>query len=148
MALRKAAAAEVPAIIDMARPTFETFVPFGGSEEMVAHMLAGLAQFGGHVFVDERDGEIAGVMAGLVEALRPWGEIKCATEMLFYVRPEFRAGRSAVSLLRNFETWGRAKGCGLVAVTANHMAGDERVARLYQRLGYAPLETIHVKRID
>lgn len=148
MTLRKADAGEVPAIIEMARPTFEAFVPFGGSEKMVSHMLTGLAQFGGYVFVKEHDGQIAGVLAGYVSALAPWTSMKCATEMLFYVRPEFRAGRSAVSLIRNFEKWGRAKGCGLVAVTANHMAGDERVGRLYQRLGYAPLETIHVKRID
>ena len=146
--LRQATVDDIPAIIALARPTFEAFVPFGGSEEMVSHTLAGLAQFGGYVRVSEVDGQIGGFLAGLVATFKPWAADKCAVEVLFYVAPEHRKGRLAVTMLKDFIEWGRQKDCRLVAVTANAMAGGDRVGKLYERMGFAPVETAYLRRID
>jgi GNAT superfamily N-acetyltransferase len=146
--LRQATPADVPAMIDLARPTFEQFVPFGGSEEMVAHMLSGLAAYGGYVRIHEVEGELRGFLAGMIGPFRPWGEVKCALEMLFYIAPEHRRSRLAFMLISDFLGWGRAKGCDLAVVSANHLAGDPRVGRLYERLGFRPIETAYIKRID
>jgi len=147
MTLRAATPDDVPALVAMARPTFEAFVPFGGSEDMISHTLAGLAQFGGYVRVSERDGAMCGFLAGLVAPFKPWADEKCAIEILFYVAPEHRRSRIALDLLDDFAAWGRARGCGIMAISANLVAGDERVGRLYERLGFRPVETAYLNRL-
>lgn len=87
----------------------------------------------GEVFVSERDGCITG-MIGVAAYVHPWAGEYVAGEVFWWVDPAERG--HGVRLLKRAEEWMDAKGC----TRAQMVAPNERVAKVYERLGYVKLE--------
>lgn len=71
----------------------------------------------------------------------PFGAGRWAKESVWYIAPEAR-GRSAIQMLDAYEAWAREQGCTTVGMAS--LASND-VSRLYERRGYAAVETHFVK---
>lgn len=108
--------------------TFHAVVPTGGA------------------FVAEQDGRIVGLLAAFViEDF--FGHDKVAGELALYVLPEARGGTAGARLLRAFEAWGKAQGAREAFLGISAGIENERVAGLYERLGYARIGLSLVKEL-
>lgn len=59
-----------------------------------------------------------------------------AFEQMFYVRPEYRGNRLAISMVRIVEKLCAERGAETLLVGSSTGIADERTARLYERLGF------------
>lgn len=85
-----------------------------------------------------------GVVTGFLmahAAAHPFWPVKAASELAWWIDPEHR-GRGAVAMVRAFEAWAAAQGCGLVGLA--HL-GDERLGRFYRRRGYVAADSNFAK---
>lgn len=83
---------------------------------------------------------------GLLMAMtfeHPFGAGKWAKETVWYVDPEAR-GRAGLKMLDAYEDWAKSQGCVKVCM-ASLKTND--VSRIYQRKGYIPAETHHIKTL-
>jgi GNAT superfamily N-acetyltransferase len=62
-----------------------------------------------------------------------------AYEQMFYVRPEYRGNRLAVSMVRIMEQVCTERGAETLSVGSSSGVADERTARLFEHLGYTRL---------
>jgi GNAT superfamily N-acetyltransferase len=103
---------------------------------------------GGALFVAEEDGKLVGV-AAMMAGERWFGPERYATDLMVYVKPEYRGGRAFILLVRALESW--AMDFGIEELTLGVSAGisDEVAVRAYQRLGYTLMPTrVLTKRLD
>lgn len=85
-------------------------------------------------FVSIAKGELAGAILGMM--YQPfYSPAREASEMHFWVHPEFRCSGLGVGLLKTYKQWAVAEGACRVNVSCN----DARVERLYNRLGYTTI---------
>lgn len=146
MIVRKAAAGELPAIIDLAFETFADGYPLRPSRALVENALAAMLFGDGYLRVADAGGQVLGFLAGIRGRGSLWSDDVCAVEMLFVVAPEHRRSRAAVLLLRDFIAWGRSTGCDAICVTAQPDS-NSRVGRFYQRHGFIASDAVHILRL-
>lgn len=93
------------------------------------------------------DNEAVGIIGGVVTPCLFTGDI-IAVEQYWYVLPEWRfQGRIGLQLLREFEQYAHGKGAKRSYVGNLQQLNNEKMARLYRRLGYEPLETHFMKSL-
>lgn len=88
----------------------------------------------GVVLVSGSDATLTGMIAMLAYD-HPFSGERTAFEIVWWVEPEARG--DGIRLLRAAEAWAREQG----ATAVQMVAPNDRVGALYQRLGYAPVET-------
>lgn len=105
-------------------------------------VLALLGQLNTIVVGEPNKGAILGVVAP--HPFNP--RVLIATELFWYVEPEYRASKFSVNLVKQFED--KAKECGarFVFMMAIEHSNDMAI-RLYPKLGYNKLETTFIKEI-
>ena len=104
------------------------------SPERLADTIASVLSNPDGVVLLSGNGKATGMIAMLAYD-HPFSGERTAFEIVWWVEPEARG--DGVRLLRAAEDWAREQG-------AKHMqmvAPNDRVGMLYQRLGYAPVET-------
>lgn len=90
--------------------------------------------------------EYRGAVAGLLMATafdHPFGAGLCAKETVWFVSPAAR-GRGALRMLEAYEAWAVEQGCAVVGMAS--LALND-VSKIYQRQGYAPVETHFMKSL-
>jgi len=90
----------------------------------------------GCVLVADKGGTVVGAMLGACSQSFI-GPDKAASDMSFFVRPEYRASRAGIALLRRFIKW--AEDAGAKRINMGNSAGmdDERYVKLLSRYGFA-----------
>lgn len=73
----------------------------------------------------------------------PFGNVKVAGETLWYIAPSAR-GKSAITMLKKYEEWAKYQNCDIISMASLH---KNDVSKLYERLGYAPIETHFIKAL-
>lgn len=96
----------------------------------------------GVVLVAEGTSGLIGMLGAAVTPHLVTGEL-CGSEFFWWVRPDAR-GTVGVRLLRAAEAWAKTAG----ATSMLMVAPDERVERLYERLGYSRLEVAYQRRLE
>lgn len=92
-------------------------------------------------YVCEQDEEVVAAAAGAVAPLW-WAKESVASDIFFYAKPGFRG--KAVGLIKSFVRW--AEGFDAVQqVILSNSVGNERVSRLYERLGFIERRGYFVK---
>lgn len=91
------------------------------------------------------DGVIRGALAA-ARSIDPFtGEMQ-AYEMFWFVLPEHRGTPTvAVGLLKSYERWARDGGCVRASMVHLHALQGDRLAALYERLGYKLMESAYLK---
>lgn len=110
--------------------------------EQLARLLEYLLEFG-FLLVLERNGDVVGMLAAHALPNPVSGEL-VASEVAWWVDPEYRGGSGAVRMLVEFEEWAEERGAFLVQMIAP--AGSS-IGRLYMRRGYEQLETTWQRRL-
>ncbi|HET8644054.1 MAG TPA: GNAT family N-acetyltransferase [Vicinamibacteria bacterium] len=111
--------------------------------ERVAETIANVATSdNGAIFVAGDEGDPRGMIV-LVAYDHPYSGERTAYELAWWMEPEARSDGDGLRLLRAAEEWGREVG----AKTMYMVAPNDRVGALYQRLGYAKVETSYQRSL-
>jgi GNAT superfamily N-acetyltransferase len=86
-------------------------------------------------FVAEFNGEIVGMIAGMVVESRTH-DYKFAADVGVYVTPEHRGSSAALRLIRMWEAWAFAQGADEVNLGISTDVNAEQTVHIYGRLGY------------
>ncbi len=70
---------------------------------------------------------------------------KVAQELFWWVDPGRRGAGAGIELLRGIEAWAREQGAVSLTMVCLDAVDGDRVAKLYERSGYRPLERNFVK---
>jgi GNAT superfamily N-acetyltransferase len=70
-----------------------------------------------------------------------------AQEVIFWVEPEHRGSRLALKLMEAYEFWAKKVGCSFTQMSLVETEQAQKIARLYERKGYAPIERGFLKRV-
>lgn len=98
----------------------------------------------GFVLVADVGGGIVGAMLGL--AHKPvFGRRMQASELGWFMAPNYRGSRDAVRMIAEFEAWARQRECVRVVLSRLMSMRPDAVGRLYERLGYAERESSYAK---
>jgi GNAT superfamily N-acetyltransferase len=143
--IRDATEADIPRLVEMGvRFLTETVyaargvpVNMGALARTMALLILGDR---GTVFVAERDGRVVGGI-GMLWFENPLSGEPSASELFWYIEPEHRG--IGVRLLKRGEQWARDMG----AEKLHMIAPTPAVSQLYERLGYAYLETTYQKAL-
>lgn len=146
--IRPAAAADAPALTVMARRFLETEygdrVPVINDESLGGLVSAFCGGDNPDVagFVADVDGVLIG-MLGLAISVQPMSGERIAAEIAWWIEPEARGARTALSLLATGEAWARAHG----ATVLQMIAPNARVQQFYERVGFTHVEAIYQRRL-
>ncbi len=140
MQVREAKAEDIPVIVAMGREFLKTG-PYSDQLDnpSQAKDIAELVLKNGHILVSESDGSVNGMFAFIVFPHYYTGELT-AGEMIWYVKPESRAGGVALRLLAEAEKMCRSIGVKRMQLTAP----SEEVGKLYKYCGgYKKMEVTY-----
>lgn len=70
-----------------------------------------------------------------------------AQELGWYVKPEYRSGAISKTLLTSFEEWAKLVGATHVSMATLNNDYQDRLERIYDRLGYEPAERTYIKEL-
>lgn len=91
------------------------------------------------------NGSVQGAAGALVFPMY-WNRYEMvAQELFWFLRPEYRNGSTGIKLLFALENAARAQGAKRIMMLCLDALEGDRVASIYQRLGYAPQERTYVK---
>ena len=140
--MRVATVDDIPAIAAMGAHFIETEYPgaIRFDAERLGTLTRSLIDGAGVVFVVEQDGALVGMMA-LTTYTHPMNGDTIATEIVWWIQPEARGGRSALQLFKAGEAWAREQG----ATTFQMIAPSDQVGAFYERLGFTKIE-VHYQR--
>lgn len=97
------------------------------------------------VFVGEVEGEVVGMIAGLVFPFYFNKAHPNAQEMFWWVDPAHRKSRVGIGLLTAFEEWAAEKGAKTVQMGTVAKLNPEKLAAIYKKKGYQESETYWTK---
>lgn len=139
MPTREATSADIPRLVEMGSRSLRE----GAYRDMLTDnpvQTSALAEQvinrSGKVLVTEDKGEIVGLLALFIGPHFFSGEMT-ATELMWYMEPEYRKSFAGVGLLRAGEKLARELGCVSMVFTAP----TAEVSKAYQSLGYREIES-------
>lgn len=94
--------------------------------------------------VAEEGGEPVGFVTAVVGEWSFSDERRAACDLL-YVRPRSRGGVAAASLVGAFADWAVRNGARTLVMGTTTGVAPERTGRLFERLGFDPVGTLHVR---
>lgn len=148
MGLQLATNDDIPAVIEMATAFFESspYAQYGVSEDAVratveTTMSKPLTEATTILWV--KDGVPVGVLAGMV-GMSIFNYKTYAAELMWWVKPEYRSYKVAVSMLSAFEYWANQLGCQYTQL----VCVDPSVEKLYLRHGYKLVEQQFIKQCE
>jgi GNAT superfamily N-acetyltransferase len=141
--IREATADDIPALVRMGMQFSDTVYAdrMDAQPEAIAGSLVSLLDSEiGQVFVSVRSGQVTGVIV-LVRFVQPFSGQVTVSELAWWVDPGARG--HGVRLLQRAEQWAKEQG----AVWLQVAAPSEAVGRLYERMGFEPLEVAYQRRV-
>lgn len=144
--IRDATPADLDAIVALGE-RFRTSTAYRlrvASTDRVRELAASLmsAEDGLVLVAEAATGDLVGLLAVIVHA-QLFSGTRVAGEIAWWVDPDHR-GALGIRLLRAAEAWARRRG----AETLEMIAPNGQVARIYERLGYVPVEQSYQRRLQ
>lgn len=143
--IREATPADVARIVEMGTrfvsdTTYRAFLTINPSQMavFVARLIDGPASV---IFVAERNGALLGMIGMLIFPHHMSGDL-IAAEAFWWVEPEARG--AGVRLLKTAEGWALTSGAKFLQM----VAPTDRVGQLYERRGYARVETSYQRSLQ
>lgn len=142
--IREARPGDIPSMVRMAglfiaaSGTDLPFDPVYVDNSIRAHMVRPHALS----LVLDVGGEARGMLCAAA-ARSPLAPITIADELVWWIDVECR-GRAAMKMLREYEAWARRMGCVRVGMSA---LPNTHIAKIYERMGYAPAEVHYSKAV-
>lgn len=92
------------------------------------------------------DNNLCGAIGGIIFPDPNTGDLT-ATEMFWYVIPDFRKGTIGLKLLNYFENWAIKEGAKRIIMVHLNNLQPERLSILYRKKGYLPIEIHYMKEV-
>ena len=70
-----------------------------------------------------------------------------ASELAWWVDPEYRKTRQSIDLVKAYEVWAKKVGCSVVTMANIPTLNGEKIGKLYEKLGYFKNEVSYMKEI-
>ena len=93
------------------------------------------------------DGEIVGFLWATTHMMAPWNPDKVASDYIFYVVPEKRGTMIGHSLIKAYKSWAESKGCLEVRLSIASGINEERIGKMYERLGFEPFGSVYNHKV-
>jgi len=90
--------------------------------------------------------EIIGAIAGVVSEL-PINDLVVAQELMLWLDPSHRNGKTAPKLIDGYVEWASKKGCDFVRLSALDGILSGRAGILFKRKGFKEVETAYIKEL-
>lgn len=100
----------------------------------------------GFVKIVENEGEIVGALIAVVSEL-PINDLWFSQELMFWIDPEHRKGRTAIKLIDDYVEWSEKRGCSFSRLSDLDSVLKTNVGTLFKRKGFKPTEIAYVKEI-
>lgn len=134
--VRVATEADHGCIMAMARRFLSPDGPYGEKfsldEDRVSSLTKHMTVGADHLVLVAVATETPVGMLSMFVFMHPLTGEKIASELCWWMEPEFRGSRLALTLLHDGEAWAKKQGASVVEM----IAPNERVAEFYGRLGY------------
>lgn len=148
--IRKGVRSDIPAIIEMARDMHAESPRYNrlnfNAEKVNALALAiMLNPKAGGVLVAERENSVVGVLAFYVTDFF-FGDDLLASDLVMYIRPQFRSGSIFPRMVLAFETWADEFGVKEKQLSVSAGIDTERTVAVLERLGYVQVATGTMKK--
>jgi GNAT superfamily N-acetyltransferase len=146
----RAKSVDLPDIVEAVMPLYrESNHPFDANREVWVRAWSGMIEGGTGViyFGKTDDGRIMGAIGGAFFPSLNTGLLQ-ASELVWYVLPEFRGHALGWALYRLFEM--ESKRRNVYFMTMSHLADNDSVDTLrefYKREGYRKMETVYIKEL-
>lgn len=147
--IRKIISGELPLCLDIARLFFiEGKLPGNFNAEIFLKNWDYFYQEErGQIYGIFKESELCGGIGGIVFPDPNTGDI-IATEMFWYVKPEYRKGIAPLKLLQYYEAWAIEKGAKRIMMVCLTLLQNNRLTKLYDRYGYKKIETHFIKEVS
>lgn len=99
------------------------------------------------LLIGEIDSKVVGSVGALAVPLYGNLSVLVASELFWYVEPEYRNSGIGKMMLEGIEAAARARGVHTFSMMALESVEPEKAAKMYQRLGYEPTERAFSKRL-
>jgi GNAT superfamily N-acetyltransferase len=101
----------------------------------------------GFVYVAVNDkGEVVGALIGLLSGI-PINDLVFAQELMFWVDPNHRNGKTAPRLIDEYVKWAKNSGATFSRLSALDEVLEGRAGVLFKRKGFKAIETAYVKEL-
>jgi RimJ/RimL family protein N-acetyltransferase len=96
--------------------------------------------------VYEVDGKTVGCISGSVVPFLLYHGL-VATEIMWWVEPDYRRSKAGLELLRAFESWAVYSKCDMVQMISLNTEIGKALSTVYRRKGYVETEQAYIKRL-
>ncbi|WP_294609752.1 GNAT family N-acetyltransferase [uncultured Gilliamella sp.] len=98
------------------------------------------------IIIDENSQKLKGFI--IVELVTPAAGLELiASEVAFFVRPEFQGSITAFRLIKGYESWAKQKGANHIELGVSSGLNQERTLYMYSALGYRPSSVTYIKEV-
>lgn len=146
MRIFKAAIIDIPRIMECAR---EFCAVLGHDFDEASYhkfWIKTIFDGNGDIFLLEHEGGVVGGIGG-IKSGQPLSGKLVAVELFWYVKEQYRHGLWPMRLLSEFERWSEECGCESINMIHMEKSMPDHLKKVYQRMGYELIETVHSKPI-
>lgn len=147
--IRRATTHDADALFIMARK-FVAFAPYRDSLTVTDDELRAIITYftdNATVFVADESGIAIGMLVAVIAPVWYAPSCKVATELAWWVEPEYRNRTTAIRLIQVFERWAKDEGAMMCSMSNLEINDGGRVLSMLDRMGYRLTEQSHTKRI-
>ncbi len=148
--IRPASFLDIPEIINLGNKYVEEEVKVvahhsasWNAEQSAHNLCASLSREDLFLWVAVDEGQIVGFLWAGYHELAPWTPVRVASDILFYIIPERRGTLLGMRLIKALKQWANENECSEVRLSIASGINEERVGRMYKRLGFEPFGTVY-----
>lgn len=148
--IRPASFLDIPEIINLGNKYVEEEVKVvahhsasWNAEQSAHNLCASLIREDLFLWVAVDEGQIVGFLWAGYHELAPWTPVRVASDILFYIIPERRGTLLGMRLIKALKQWASDNECSEVRLSIASGINEERVGRMYKRLGFEPFGTVY-----
>ena len=100
----------------------------------------------GFVHMALHDDEVVGGLVAVISEM-PINSYLVAQELMLWIDPDHRNGKTAPKMIEEYVNWAREKGCRFVRLSEIDSVLNGKAGILFKRKGFDPVETAYVKEL-
>ena len=100
----------------------------------------------GFVYIALHENEVVGGLISMITEM-PINDFRVAQELMLWIDPNHRNGKTAPKLIDKYVEWAKEKDCSFVRLSEIDNVLNSKAGILFRRKGFEPVETAYVKEI-
>jgi GNAT superfamily N-acetyltransferase len=100
----------------------------------------------GFVKIVTYEDEVVGALVAVLSDI-PINDLIFAQELMFWIDPEHRKGKTAIKLVDEYVEWATKAGCNFIRLSELDNVLGGKAGLLFKRKGFEPTETAYIKEV-